>query len=310
MRVLATVPNYLPTRIGAWIATHQLLRELAARGHDVVVFAWQRRERGYEIDGVTVETGLQGKSHGHRLATGADVVLSHFGDDGLGATVAAEAGRPSVRLAHGGGPHGPMGCDLAVFNSHSLRTAWTYDRESIVVYPSIDPAEHTTTPGDHVTIVNCSTPKGVMTAWRIAEEMPTVNFLGVLGGYGDQVRPRARNFEVIQPTQNMRSDVWSRTRILLMPSAYETWGMVGIEAMCSGIPVIAHPTPGLLESLGDAGIFADRDDTRGWVNAIKTLDDPADYRAASKRAKTRVRELVPEMRAGLDRFANAVEAFA
>ena len=74
----------------------------------------------------------------------------------------------------------------------------------------------------------------------------------------------------------------------------------------SGIPVIAHPTPGLQESLGGAGIFVDRGDIDGWVEAIRRLDDPDEYRQASQRALARVAQLNPQ--ASLDRFAKEVEA--
>ncbi|MFI1769152.1 glycosyltransferase family 4 protein [Streptomyces sp. NPDC020800] len=63
----------------------------------------------------------------------------------------------------------------------------------------------------------------------------------------------------------MREHVYSRSRVMLMPSLYESWGRVAVEAFASGIPVIAHPTPGLVESLGEAGIFAYRDDLNAWT---------------------------------------------
>jgi len=70
-----------------------------------------------------------------------------------------------------------------------------------------------------------------------------------------------------------------------MPSEYESWGRVGVEAMASGIPVIAHPTPGLQESLGDAGVFVDRNDIDGWERAIRRLLTPRAYGTASKKAR-------------------------
>src|SRR5678815_5651953 len=106
----------------------------------------------------------------------------------------------------------------------------------------------------------------------------------------------------------MREKVYARTRILLMPSAYETWGRVGVEAMCSGIPVIAHPTPGLTEALGDAGFFDDRDDVDAWAKTVRRLDDPAEYRKASRAAFKRAAELDPT--SDLARFADVVEAVA
>lgn len=90
-----------------------------------------------------------------------------------------------------------------------------------------------------------------------------------------------------------------------MPSESETWGMAGVEAMCSGIPVIAHPTPGLKESLGDAGIFVDRDDIDGWVEQLVRLDDVREYAAASTAASRRAAELCD--RSGPTLFADTIE---
>jgi len=78
-----------------------------------------------------------------------------------------------------------------------------------------------------------------------------------------------------------------------MPSAYESWGRTGIEAAASGIPTIAHPTPGLLESLGKSGTFVARDDIAGYVEAIRAFDDPQLYKAKSNAARARSRELEP-----------------
>ncbi|MGW8779763.1 hypothetical protein ACWGNM_17115 [Streptomyces sp. NPDC055796] len=46
---------------------------------------------------------------------------------------------------------------------------------------------------------------------------------------------------------------------------------VAVEAFSSGIPVIAHPSLGLIESLGSAGIYAYRDDFQAWGDALSTL---------------------------------------
>jgi glycosyltransferase involved in cell wall biosynthesis len=82
----------------------------------------------------------------------------------------------------------------------------------------------------------------------------------------------------------MRGDVWAKTRILLARSLYESYGMAAVEALASGIPVIAHPTPGLREALGDAALFLDRQDVLAWAVAIEELHADGDHRAEATAA--------------------------
>ena len=92
-----------------------------------------------------------------------------------------------------------------------------------------------------------------------------------------------------------------------MPSSYESWGRAGVEALASGIPVIAHPTPGLCESLGEAGVFIDLRDVDGYEMAIrKLLSSRTEYALVSKRAKARSAELDPA--GDLATWCDAVEA--
>lgn len=304
--VLAATPLYPPdSRVGAWLATHRFLVHLAHKGMHVSVVSLGARG-DYVLDEIPVEAGCPGRTAPARRAAEADVIISHAGDGGVGLTLATDYDKPSVRMVHGHG-YGEIGdADLAVFNSHSLHAASGWTGNAIVCHPPTFAADHhVDTTGDAITIINCSQDKGIKTAWRIAEQMPDLEFLGVKGGYGQQITPRAKNFTTTPTTKDMRS-VWSRTRVLLAPSNFETWGMVGVEAMASGIPVIAHPTPGLRESLGDAGIFVDRDDTDGWVAELRRLEDPDEYATASARARARSAELDPTD--SLDRFADAVES--
>jgi glycosyltransferase involved in cell wall biosynthesis len=73
---------------------------------------------------------------------------------------------------------------------------------------------------------------------------------------------------------------------------------VAVEAMSSGIPVIANPTPGLKEAMGNAGIFCYREDVSAWVREIKKLtEDESYYKSVSDRCRARAKELdpVPQM---------------
>lgn len=306
VRVLGITQDYPPgSLVGSWLATHRFMAHLAGRGHFVMAAGWRTRSE-YVLDGVKVVRGLRGRAPELRNLSRFDVVVSHAGDGGRGHGLARRGGCRSVVMVHGHGYRSIGDPDLAVFNSESLRLASEWDGPSIVCYPPVDPLR-TAAPGGGrwVTIVNCTADKGIGTARNVAALMPDREFVGVLGGYGTQEPVTAPNFRCIPTTRDM-AGVYAKTRILLMPSSFETWGMVGVEAMCSGIPVIAHPTPGLRESLGDAGIFVDRDDTDGWVEQIRRLDDPGEYAAASAASLARAAELDPQV--SLDRFAAAVEA--
>lgn len=310
MQVLASIPLYPPSsRVGAWLSTHEVLAHLAARGHQVDVVLSMGEHEPYVLDGVHVHPRWSGLP---RLARAGDVIVSHLGDSGNAAGFAAELAKPSVRMVHGAIAHADellAGTALAVFNSESLRSEIGWSGRSIVAAPVVRVSEFETTPGDRVTLVNLSENKGGRLFWKLAEILEAEErFLGVKGGYEAQVEGHAPNVELIGSTTRMRDEVYARTRVLLVPSIRESYGRVGLEACCSGIPVIAHPTPGLRESLGDAGLFVDRDDVAGWVEAIGQLADPARWAEASARARARAAELTPDD--DLDRVADEIEALA
>ena len=75
------------------------------------------------------------------------------------------------------------------------------------------------------------------------------------------------------PHEHMGDAVWARTGVLLAPSKAEAWGMAAVEALAHGIPVIAHPTPGLVESMGTGAWFLERDDLDQWETSLVALDE-------------------------------------
>lgn len=309
MRIVALLPLYPPrSLVGAWITTHEYLAHMVTRGHQATVVQTISAEPAYTIDGVEV-VGRKVMPHLHQYLSVADVVITHLGG---AAGIDREVARydvPTVRLAHGADIdlERLQGAALIVWNSESLRDQVGWDGPQIVVHPPIHADRYVTTPGDRVTLVNLNEAKGGALFWRLARCAPHVEFLGVLGGYGSQLREIAPNVDVVGATADMR-EIYGRTRILLMPSERETYGRVGVEAMCSGIPVIAHPTPGLAEALGDAALFVDRADGQGWLDAIDQLGDPAEWRRWSARSSARVAGLQPVE--DMNRFAAAVEAVA
>lgn len=333
MRVLTLAHRYVPVHCaGAETMLHSMLRALAQRGHDVQVVLSAQGGQPYELDGVKVAPFVSKRDVFAHLPH-ADVLISHLMNTPRATFLGGWNGVPVVLIHHNTfevtkrallTPQARV--DLVVANSQWMADdlhAWFAARDipppkTVIVRPLADPGEYATTPGDRVTLVNLrqmdrdpgtgsTMGKGAEVFWALAERMPNTRFLGVRGAYGTQMIRDLPNVEVLEHVAHdaMRDKVFARTRVLLMPSSYESWGRVGVEAMASGIPVIAHPTPGLRESLGDAGIFLDRDDTDGWCRALRTLAMPGPYKAASRRALARAGELAPGP--DLDRWCDAVE---
>jgi glycosyltransferase involved in cell wall biosynthesis len=318
MRVLAMLAAYPPARnAGSWVMTHQLLRALIARGHEADVVLTTDRGDPYELDGVRVWPHVD-KRDPYRFLGKASVIVTHLDSAARPVTIGQMCGIPVVTLVHSIRPATAgllrrRPSSLVVFNSQTMadQYAGQIPGRSIVVRPPVHVADYATTPGTHITLVNLSADKGAHTFYALAERLPDRKFLGVVGGYGDQIiRADLPNVEVIDhvPVDRMRDEVYARTRILLMPSAHESWGRVGVEAMCSGIPVIASPTPGLREALGAAGCFADPGDVDAWEEQVRRLLDGRRWRAASRRARTRAAELDPTD--DLDVWVKEVEAIA
>ncbi len=74
----------------------------------------------------------------------------------------------------------------------------------------------------------------------------------------------------------------SRADVVVVPSRWEGFGLVAVEAMAAGVPVIATAIEGLDEVVGDAALRVPPDDPAAIATALRRLDaDPALYRRLS-----------------------------
>lgn len=309
-----------------WMAW-SMFRALVERGHDVKVWLSRYGEdhEPYEMDGVQV-IPLESRLDFATAVRRASVLVSHLENVRPTAALARGYGKPFVAICHN--TFTPTfkdmaagGTALAVYNSQWMkREAEVFFAEypkairpeqSLIVRPPVFAEDYATKSGDRITLVNTNPDKGGGLFRDLAARMPDRKFLAVMGAYGEQTDYSGlANVEVVEHVfgHEMREAVYGRTRVLLMPSFYESWGRAGVEALASGIPVLAHPTPGLCESLSEAGIFLEREDLDGWEAVLRKLEAPAEYRLASKRAKARSTELNPS--AELAEWCTAIEGLA
>lgn len=326
VRVVAWVHYGVPYRMaGSETMLQTMMRALkdAGVGVLVVVSSVPEAPSSWEVDGVPYVHAGPYAAEMLLSRMRPQVVVTHHHYAGRAIGYARKLGARSVLLIHSDHDLAARalraGPDLAVFNTEWVRTsvAGRYEEAgrtpSLIVHPPVVPGEHRAPAGgDAVTLVNLSLHKGVETWRAAAEALPHLPFLGVTGAHGMQVRDgMPPNVRVIRQTSDMRGDVWARTRLLLAPSVYESYGMGAVEACASGIPVIAHPTPGLREALGGAATFVDRGDPGAWVEAVQRLyGDGPERRAAGAAALERSVYLAQRTDRELTVWADAVRELA
>jgi len=282
---------------------HVILRWLVERGHEARVML-APGQKDYDLEGVSVLSGPVGTDHvaffrwAEYHARWSNLILTHLDFTPNAVGIGRVNRRPVVHLVHNEaqlGHHAVRDAALVVFNSRWVSDAVRWEGgPSIIVRPPVFARDYrvTRTGAYAITMIATIEIKGVKTFYEIARRMPERHFIGVQGAYSLNIPPDEdlENVEIVPNGPDIAS-VYRRTRLLLVPSHYESWSRCAIEAATSGIPVIASPTPGLLESLAESGVFAECHDVGAWCRAIERLDDENRYAAASSAVQARAAEL-------------------
>lgn len=332
---------------GGETTVHSAMRSMVERGHTVEVICKPSGEEArfdsYVHEGVKVTRPPDSVRHLHSYLVeyirnyNPDLILTHLDLTFSAMQAALDTGKPLAHFVHNSDQLNfhhvtPLRCQLAIFNSHWIAGAQKWQGPQIVIHPVVEPDRYRCAKGNKITLVNPTPGKGEGTFYALSRLMPDYEFLVVKSVYGEQVFPpsiRAENFpnvEFMAHTADIR-EVFQKTRVVLMPSLYESYGRVAVEAGCAGIPAIVHPTEGLLEALGadgtdwlieftraklknertptperlkggwvsGAGIFCDRDDLQSWQLQIGRLySDDVYYRSRSDAALKLAATLDPE----------------
>lgn len=332
--------NKMPDLCGAFLHDIDLATELTRRGHQVVFLTIKVPPMGYNGDVYRGFRYMHYSAGSSFLDTSNVWICPH-------APVL-----PSVRKLNSRGYNRPIiaTChydgNYTMITENSGNATWaemlcfintimeSNYRKQIVPWPSKIVRTETIRPimhrdqivipepfqGDCITLINANENKGVHQFLELARRMPDRKFLGVRPYYGNMTTPLplGGNIEWILFSDDVRT-ILRRTRILLVPSFYESFGRVAVEAMVNGIPVLysksAQKSPypggsmeGMQSWIGNAAISCHRDKPEEWMEAIQSLDDEETYSKLSEKSKTHIESM--NLFTEATRIAGLVESFS
>jgi hypothetical protein len=203
--------------------------------------------------------------------------------------------------------------DYAVYNTEAAAKEWG-EPEGFVLHPPTTPVANIKTNGDAYTLLSSLLNKGVEVVLELAKRYPKQRFIIVRSpaepthGLKDiearvaklpnvELHPRVAPEEVYK--------YFEQTRILLVPSRYETYGMSAIEAAGYGIPSIHVDTPHVREGIGKAAILIPPLGTEAAAKGIQLIEK--DYNLYSDRSLARAEWLYVRQQTELRDLADFIE---
>lgn len=296
MKILAHFHGYPPTHnAGAEWMAHHMFRWLQAQGHEIIVAVGEHK--AHEFEGIQIVPEYD-RIHIRNRYKWADIVVSHLDRVGKVINNIRIVDRPALFLMHNTHRYSTIQNiahrSVLCFNSNFTKAVpWYGHKDSCIVYPPcpVDYYKTNRGGGKYITLVNHCKEKGAEMFFALAEKLPQYEFLALGGGYYHQEKRRLPNVTYRENNPNIKK-TYQVTKVILMPSEYESYGRVAIEAAASGIPTVANKTEGLAESLGEAGIFAPLDDVDAWAKEItKLMDDKEHYQERAELSRSRAKML-------------------
>jgi len=317
---------------GAETYLHDLLKVLAKR-HKVSVFT-SASVRNADIDGVIVDGMLTDHSRMEKAVAESDLIMTQLDGTPMAQSLAERGRKPLVQIIHNTNEFSEgflaYGVDLAVYNAAwvseyhetlkkgpmtkywsekgkvSLQLRRQTEWPSIIVPPTVHYDDYSIGDvywfdlvGGAITLVNPCDNKGQHIFYELARRCPDLNFLAVVGGY----QPEKQKFVDLpnvtkhEHVRDMR-EVYKKTSVVVMPSTYESYGRIAVEAACAGVPSVVSSTPGLVEAMGTAAGYVtpvelgDFSTIEEWEKAIRyTLSD---YQYCHREAKKRAQLLTSQ----------------
>ncbi|MBW6440661.1 glycosyltransferase family 4 protein [Patescibacteria group bacterium] len=123
---------------------------------------------------------------------------------------------------------------------------------------------------------------GLIQAFGILKNKYKLNYQLVLGGKEDPYYPEVRKTwkelgletEIIRPGFISQEDLplfYNSAKVFVIPSFYEGFGLIGLEAMACGTPVISSNTTSLPEVLGEAAEYFNPKNQKEMAEKIRLV---------------------------------------
>jgi glycosyltransferase involved in cell wall biosynthesis len=268
MKILAQTPKYLPDQwSGGETMLHDYLKLLVDEGHEVWVIADNPSVTEYE--GVN----LFDRSMVEVLYKGCDLVITHLGSIGMAVNKCRKYQKPLIYIVHNDYEQSAVRTHSwinVVYNSEWCAKKLPYKGKSVICRPIInyDRFKDLKPKGEFITMVNINENKGGKILQKIAEALPQYTFQAILGGYQQQILPQPDNV-IVRPHGLDMAKIYESSKMVIVPSKYESWGRVAAEAIVSGLLVIHSDTLGLKEVGGHKTYtITDRNDVNDWAEVI------------------------------------------
>jgi hypothetical protein len=302
--------------MGGEMATHRTLRTVP----ESIVFT--KTLEMYRLDGVLVmpATGTSLQSIMADAKSAETGIL--FGHSMLSASTIRAAKKmklPSILSVHAPPRFGAelrqawSSATVRLYNTDISRQEWR-DRTGWLLHPPIgEPHAIANGPHNALTLTSSLLNKGADRVLELARRYRGQRFIIVESPahptHGDplfwELADRLDNVEVwprLHPFE--MNALWAQTRILLVPSRYETYGMAALEAAWHGIPSVHVDTPHVREGIGTGARLLKTTRIEELAHAVSEVKQ--DYELWSDRAFDRVGSLVQRESEELARFAAGV----
>ncbi len=198
--------------------------------------------------------------------------------------------------------------DAVICVSHTtamdVRSRWGVDPARIVVARhgpgQLVHAEHPRGAGGHLLYIGDEEPRKNLPVLLEAHRLlrgaadagaPAPPPLVLAGTARPELRPGDDVRLVDRPDPEQLADLLTHAIALVLPSLHEGFGLTALEAMAAGVPVVAARSSGVVETCGDAAVYADPQDPRSFADAITRVSaDAALRRDLSERGRRHAAE--------------------